>query len=90
MVGYLWHPAWLDAKNRFQATEQAAHASGVELRSKSITDISEVNDVMAAMKAGGAVTLLVGPSPFMYGHQKFLIDTVNLGLATIFAWTVAA
>jgi putative tryptophan/tyrosine transport system substrate-binding protein len=64
---------------------------GVELRSKGIADISEVNDVMAALKAGGAATLIIEPSPMMYGHRKFLIDTAtDHGLATIFAWAVAA
>jgi putative ABC transport system substrate-binding protein len=90
-VGYLWYPRWTDAENRFKATGQAARASGVELRSQGINDISEVNDVMAAMKAGGVVTLIAEPSPFMYRHRKFLIDTAtDHRLATIFAWAVAA
>jgi hypothetical protein len=39
-------------------SERAAQSLGVNLRSRGIGEISEVNDVMAAMKADGAVTLI--------------------------------
>jgi putative ABC transport system substrate-binding protein len=43
------------------------------------------------MKQGGAVTLLIQPSPFTYRHRTQLIDAArDQGLATIFAWPVAA
>ena len=90
-VDYLWYTEWPDGKNRLQATERAARSSGVELRSKGVRDISEVNNVLAEMKKGGALTLIVQPSPFTYLHRVRLIDSaMNHGLGTIFAWPVAA
>ena len=90
-VDYLWHTEWPDGKNRFQATERAAKSSGVELRSRGFGDIGEVNDVLAGMKKGGALTLIVQPSPLTYLHRARLIDSaLDHGLGTIFAWPVAA
>ena len=74
----------------FRATEQAAQSLHVELRSRGISDIAQANDSMAAMKASGAVTLIIQPSPFMYRYRKRLIDSAtNLGLATIMPWPAA-
>src|SRR5207253_8021867 len=53
-VNYLWYTEWADGQYRLQATERAAQSLGVNLRSRGIGDISEANDVMAAMKADGA------------------------------------
>ena len=90
-IDYLWHTEWPDGKNRFQATERAAKSSGMELRSRGFGDIGEVNDVLAGMKKGGALTLIVQPSPLTYLHRAQLIDSaMSHGLATIFAWPVAA
>ena len=90
-IDYLWHTEWPDGKNRFQATERAAKASGVELRSRGFGDISEVNDVLAGMKKGGARTIIVQPSPLTYLHRARLIaSAIDHGLGTIFAWPVAA
>jgi putative ABC transport system substrate-binding protein len=90
-INYLWHAEWPDGRNRLQATERAAQSSGVELRSRAIGDIVEVNDVMATMKKGGALTLIVQPAPFTYRHRSRIIDSaMNHGLGTIFAWPVAA
>jgi putative ABC transport system substrate-binding protein len=45
---------------------------------------------MAAMKASGAVTLIIQRSPFMYRYRKRLIDSAtSLGLATIMPWPTA-
>jgi putative ABC transport system substrate-binding protein len=78
-------------KNRLQATERAAKSSGVELRSRGVGDIDEVNDVLAEMKKGGALTLIVQPSPLVYLYRVRLINSaMNHGLGTIFAWPVAA
>jgi putative tryptophan/tyrosine transport system substrate-binding protein len=33
-VHYLWHTAWPDGQNRYQATEQAVRAAGMQLRSE--------------------------------------------------------
>jgi putative ABC transport system substrate-binding protein len=90
-IDYLWYTEWPDGKNRRQATERAAKSSGVELRSRGVGDIDEVNDVLAEMKKGGALTLIVQPSPFTYRHRVRLIDSaMDHGLGTIFAWPVAA
>jgi putative tryptophan/tyrosine transport system substrate-binding protein len=43
-VDYLWYTAWPDGQNRYQATEQAAQAAGLKLRSKGIADIGELDD----------------------------------------------
>jgi putative tryptophan/tyrosine transport system substrate-binding protein len=91
VVDYLWHTAWPDGRNRYEATEQAAQAAGVKLRSKGIADIAEVDDAIAAMKRSGATTLIVQPSPFTYQQRGRIIDSAsNHGLATIFAFPVAA
>jgi ABC-type uncharacterized transport system substrate-binding protein len=37
-VGYLWHNKWPDGQHRLVATEQAAQAAGVLLRSRGISD----------------------------------------------------
>jgi putative ABC transport system substrate-binding protein len=90
-VDYLWYTEWPDGENRLQATERAAKLSGVELRSRGIRNIGEVNGVLAEMKKGGALTLIVQPSPLTYLHRVRLIDSaMNHGLGTIFAWPVAA
>jgi putative ABC transport system substrate-binding protein len=90
-LDYLWHTAWPDGRNRYQATEQAAQAAGVDLRSRGIADIAEVADVLAAMKQREATTVIVQPSPFTYQQRERLIDSaMRHRLATIFAFPVAA
>jgi putative ABC transport system substrate-binding protein len=90
-VNYLWHTEWSDGQHRFQATERAARSSGVELRSRGIRDLAEANDALAAMKKGGALALIIQPSPFTYRHRGRLIDSaMNQGLGTIVAWPVGA
>jgi putative ABC transport system substrate-binding protein len=90
-VDYLWHTAWPDGRNRYEATEQAAQAAGVKLRSKGIADIAEVDDAIAAMKQSGATILIVQPSPLTYQQRGRIIDAaLNHGLATIFAFPIAA
>jgi ABC-type uncharacterized transport system substrate-binding protein len=90
-VNYLWYTEWADGQYRLQATERAAQSLGVKLRSRGIGDIAEANDAMAAMKAGGAMTVIIQSSPFVYRHRARLIDAaMNNGLATIFAFPPAA
>ena len=90
-IDYLWFTEWPDGKNRLQATERAAQSSGVELRSHGLGDIVEENEVFSAIKKGGALTLIIQPSPFTYRHRVRLIDSaMDHGLGTIFAWPVAA
>jgi putative tryptophan/tyrosine transport system substrate-binding protein len=90
-IDYIWHTEWPDGRHRFQGTERAAKSSGVELRSRGIKDIAEVNDVIAAMKKDGALTLIVQPSPFTYRHRTRIIDSaMNQTVGTIVSWPVAA
>lgn len=90
-IDYVWYSAWPDGQNRFQATERAASSLGVKLRARSIGGTAEVDDVMAAMKKAGAVTLIVQPSPFTYRYRVRLIESAMAqGLGTILAWPQAA
>ena len=90
-VNYLWYTEWADGKYRLQVTERAAQSLGVSLRSRGIRDIAEANDVMAGMKAGGAVAVIIQSSPFVYRHRALIIDSaMKNGLATIFAFPPAA
>jgi putative tryptophan/tyrosine transport system substrate-binding protein len=68
-VDYLWHTAWPDGQNRYRATEEAVQAAGMELRSKGIADIAELDEALVTMKQNGSTTLVVQPSPFTYGHR---------------------
>jgi putative tryptophan/tyrosine transport system substrate-binding protein len=88
-VYYLWHTDWSDGQHRLQATERAAQSFGVQLRPVGIRDIAEANDALSAMKRGGALALIVQPSPFTYRHRVGLIDSaMNHGLGTILPWPV--
>jgi putative tryptophan/tyrosine transport system substrate-binding protein len=90
-VDYLWHTAWPDGKNRFQATEQAAQSAGVKLRPRGIAESAEIDQAIMAMKRDGATTIIVQPSPFTYGQRRHIIDTASRnGLATLFGFPVAA
>jgi ABC-type uncharacterized transport system substrate-binding protein len=90
-IHYLWHTEWSDGQHRLQATERAAQSFGVKLQSQGIRDIAEANDVLAAMKKAGALTLIIQPSPFTYRHRSQLIDSaMNHGLGTILPWPVGA
>jgi putative ABC transport system substrate-binding protein len=86
-VYYLWHTEWPDGKSRFLATESAAQSSRVELLARGIRDIEEADDVIAAMKNEGALTLVVQPSPFTNRHRNRIIAlATNHGVGTIIAW----
>ena len=90
-VAYLWHTAWPDGRNRYQATEQAVHAAGMQLRSKGIADIAELDGALTAIKQSGSTTLIVQPSPFTYGYRgRIIASAMKNGLGTIFATPIAA
>jgi len=89
-VDYFWHTEWTDGRPRLQATERATKSAGVELRSRGIVDIAEVDDIFAEMKKSGAVTPIVQPSPFTYRNRVRIINSaLNHGLSTIVAWPAA-
>src|SRR6266550_3943989 len=84
-VDYLWHTAWPDGQNRFQATAQAVQAAGMTLRSEGIVDIAELDDALATIKQNGSTTLVVQPSPFTSGQRGRIISSaIKNGLGTIF------
>ena len=90
-IGYLWHTAWPDGKNRFQATEQAAQLAGVKLQIRGIAESAEVDQALAALKLGGVTTIIVQPSPFTYRERSHIVGTASdNGLATIFGFPAAA
>src|SRR2546430_1187437 len=84
-IDYLWHTAWPDGKNRSQLTEQAVQAAGMNLQSKGIADIAELDDALTAIKQSGSTTLVVQPSPFTYGQRgRIIAGAMKNGLGTIF------
>ena len=86
----LWYKNCALGQRMFRAAEQADLSLHVELRSQDISEIAEANDLMAAMKASGAGTLIIQASPFVYRYRKRLVDSaMSLGLATILPWPVA-
>src|SRR5436190_8038218 len=90
-IDYLWHTAWPDGKNRFQATEQAAQSAGVKLRARGIAESGEINQAIAAFKLDGATTIIVQPSPFTDRERSHIIGTASdNNLATIFGFPAAA
>jgi putative ABC transport system substrate-binding protein len=90
-IDYLWHTAWPDGKNRFQATEQAAQSAGVKLRARGIAESGEIDQAIAAFKLDGATTIIVQPSPFSYRERSHIVSTAfENGLGTIFGFPAAA
>src|SRR6516225_12264180 len=90
-MDYLWHTAWPDGKNRFQATEQAAQSAGLKLRARGIAESAEIDQAIMAMKVDGATMVIVQPSPFTYRQRTLIIDSASHnGLATIFGFPAAA
>jgi len=90
-VNYLWYTGWANGQKRFQATQAAAQAAGVQLRSRGIGDIAEASEAMVVMKKEGATALIIQPSPFTYLQRLRLLDSATAqGLGTIFAWPVVA
>jgi putative tryptophan/tyrosine transport system substrate-binding protein len=86
----LWYKNWPLGPRMFRAAEQAAQSLHLELRSRAIGEIAEAKDLMAAMKASGAGTIIIQASPFVFHYRKQLVDSAtSLGLATILPWPVA-
>jgi putative ABC transport system substrate-binding protein len=90
-VDYLWHTGWADGPHRLSATEAAADAVGVKLRSRGISRISEIEEAMGAMRSNGARTVIIQPSPFTYGQRDRIIAFARENrIAPIFAFPAAA
>jgi putative ABC transport system substrate-binding protein len=91
VIDYFWYTAWPDGQNRCKATEQAAQAAGLTLRSKGISNVTQLDDAFVAIKQMGARAVVVQPSPFTYGQRGAIIASATKnGLGTIFAFPVAA
>jgi putative ABC transport system substrate-binding protein len=91
VIHYVWHTAWPDGQNRYQATEEATRAAGMQLQSKGIAQMSELDAAIAAIKVSGSPAFIVQPSPFTYGHRESIIASAQKnGLGTIFAFPAAA
>jgi putative tryptophan/tyrosine transport system substrate-binding protein len=90
-IGYLWHTAWPDGKNRFEATEQAAQSVGAKLRIRGIAESTEIDQAITALKLDGTTTIIVQPSPFTYRQRGHIIGAASdKDLATIFGFPAAA
>src|SRR5262249_57796651 len=76
-VGYLWHTAWPDGRNRYQLTEQAALTAGLKLQSRGIAQVAEIVDAIAEMKQSQVSTIIVQPSPFTYQQRDQIIDSAT-------------
>jgi putative ABC transport system substrate-binding protein len=85
-IGHVWYDKWSDGYNRLVVTEQTAKASGVELRSRAISDISELDGAIAELKSKGMTIIIVQPSPYVYRHRNRIIQLLrNNGLAMLCA-----
>ena len=87
VVDYLWHTGWADGRNRANVTEEAAQSAGVQLRSRSFVDITEMDNLFAAMKRDAATTLIysarpiyfpTSPSADRFGHGPWLGDNIRI------------
>jgi hypothetical protein len=65
-VNYLWFAGSVNGQYRLRVTEEAAQSLRVDPRSWVIGDISEVDDVLAEMKASGAMTVIVQSTPLTF------------------------
>jgi putative ABC transport system substrate-binding protein len=90
-VNYLWHTAWPDGQNRYRLTERAVDAAKLQLQSKGIADITELDGALTEIKQTGSTALIVQPSPFTYSHRgRIIASAMKNGLGTVFAFPVAA
>jgi putative ABC transport system substrate-binding protein len=90
-IDYLWYSAWPDGRNRLQATERAAQAVGVPLRSRPLSELGELEGQIAAMKSDRATTVIMQPSLFMHRHRVRIIESAtNSGLPIIYGFPPVA
>src|SRR5262249_10817390 len=90
-VNYLWFGGSPNGQYRLRVTEEAAQSLRVDLRSRVIDDISEVDDALAEMKAGVAAAVIVQSSAFTFRHRGPLIDSaMNHRIALVYGFPPAA
>lgn len=90
-VHYLWYDGWTDGHHRLQVTERAAQSLGVNLRPRSISKITDIDESMASLKKAGAAVVIIQPSPFTYLHRARIVEAgLSQGVATIGAFRPAA
>jgi len=90
-VNYLWFGGSPSGQYRLRVTEEAAQSVRVDLQSRVIGDISELDDALAEMKARGAATVIVQSSAFTFRHRGQLIDAaMNHRIALIYGFPPAA
>src|SRR5262249_39264257 len=90
-VDYVWHTAWPDGQNRYDATERAANAAFLKVRSRGIINIAELDGMLDAAKQAGSRFVIVQPSPFTYTQRDKIIESAfRHDLGTIFGFPVAA
>ena len=69
-IGYLWYDKWVDGQSRLLATEQAAKASGTALQARAISDVVELNSVVADLKSNGIKAVILQPGGFTWRHRQ--------------------
>jgi ABC-type uncharacterized transport system substrate-binding protein len=90
-IDYLWHTAWPDGQNRYEATERAAQAAGLKLQSKGIAEIDELDSALVAIKPSGSAVLIVQPSPLTFEQRgRIIASAMKNDLGTVFGFPVAA
>ena len=87
-LDYVWYPAWTGGQNRYDATERAASAGHLKLRSRAIASISELDDTLAAVKQTGVGSHRC--DPFTYAARQNHRSAFKHDLGTIFGFPVAA
>ena len=90
-IGYLWYDKWVDGQSRLLATEQAAKASGMVLQARAISDVAELNNVVADLKSNGIKAVILQPGGFTWRHRQQIIEVMKRStLAMICAWPPVA
>ena len=90
-IGYLWYDKWVDGQSRLLATEQAAKASGMALQARAISDVVELNSVVADLKSNGIKAVILQPGGFTWRHRQQIIEVMKRStLAMICAWPPVA
>ena len=90
-IGYLWYHKWVDGQSRLLATELAAKASGMALQARAISDVVELNSVVADLKSNGIKAVILQPGGFTWRHRQQIIEVMKRStLAMICAWPPVA